>query len=279
MSDLRSLLDDLASDDRRRVAAACRTLGERGTRQAVRPLIRRLAPGEEPSIRRLAALALGAIGDPSALEALELTPASNAPHEPVVDLDTVFGRAASTLRDTLNTSGRRADLRRLVRALHHEDPSVVRRCQSGLADWGEYALKALRPLLTADDEQLRLRALLAAEQIRRAHPSLREAVVTLLLPRIDDPSPVVRRQVPLSLRYQHDPRLVARLIPRLRDPEPSVRLQAMLALETLDAFEAIPEIARLAANDPTELGPQVRIDHAAASVLRTLRRRAEERRG
>lgn len=150
---------------------------------------------------------------------------------------------------------------------------MVRRCQEGLADWGKHALKGLRRVLEDDDPTIRLRAVLAAERILRRDGDLMHDVVSLLLPRLDDDSTLVRRQVPLSLRYRRDPRLEPALIERLRDPEPAVRLQAMLALEAIDAFSAIPEIQRLATTDPAEIGPNDRLDAKAASVLATLRRK------
>lgn len=276
MSELAAALSQLESKVVYKRMKACRDLATLGRREAVAPLLRHLGEGEDPAVRQEAAQALAALGDPSALPALELTPAPNNPHEDYGEVSTAFGHAASRLRAGLSATERREDLRRLVEGLRHDDPHVVHRCQQGLADWGAEALPGLEPLLAHRDPEVRVIAVTTVENIRRKG-EMAQQVVSLLLPLVDDRVPAVRRSVALALRYQRDPRLAPRLIPRLRDPDPAVRLQAMLTLETIDAFEAMDEIARMAEEDHAVLGPYTRLDASAASVLQTLRRKRDAR--
>jgi len=254
---------------------ACRALGDLGSRQAVEPLIALLAEFEDNAVRILAAVALGRIGDPRALRALELTPARNNTHEMYGEVSSSFASAASELRSKLGSADGRADIRRLVRGLGHTDDNVSARCVQGLADWGDEALGRLEGVKRSKNRRARIRAVSALARITREQGGSTRTI-GLLLDQVGDVDSAIRRAAVLGLRYCRDPRVNARLIPLLRDPEPRVRLQALLTLETIDAFEAMDEMARMARDDHAVLGPQTRLDDSAASVLRTMRRKLGE---
>jgi hypothetical protein len=255
---------------------ACRALGERGDLRAVEPLLAKLVEGEDNAVRILAAAALGCIGDPRALAALELTPATDNTHEMYGDISSSFAKAASRLREGLGSADRRADIRRLVRGLAHPDGDVSARCAQGIVDWGEDALDKLATVKRSESRQARLHAFSAIGRIAGRSENPRGAV-KLLLEGITDPDPALRRAAALGLRYRKEQRVARRLAPLLRDPDPAVRLQALLTLETIDAFETMDEIARMAIEDHAVLGPQTRLDDSAASVLRTMQRKLAAR--
>jgi len=273
--DLATAISRLDHPDVRTRMNACRALGELGSRQAVEPLMAMLLEFEDNAVRILAAVALGRIGDPKALRALELTPATNNTHDMYGEVSSSFASAASKLRSKLGSADGRADIRRLVRGLGHSDDDVSARCVQGIADWGDEALGRLEGVKRSKNRRARIRAVSALARIAREQGGSTRTI-GLLLDQVDDEDSAIRRAAVLGLRYCRDRRVNARLTPLLRDPEPRVRLQALLTLETIDAFEAMDEMARMAQEDHAVLGPQTRLDDSAASVLRTMRRKLGE---
>lgn len=275
--DLRTAIARLDAPDVLSRMRACERLGELGQAEAVASLLARLEEAEDNAVRILAAVALGKIGDPRALSALELTPATNNTHEMYGEVSSTFAKAASRLRPRLGSADRRADIRRLIRGMRQGDDNVSARCAQGIVDWGGDALDALAGFERWRNPRARVRAVEAMGRIARKEGG-RGRAVGLLLAQVGAADPGVQVHALLGLRHQRDGRVAARLLPLLRHPEPRVRLQAMLTLESVDAFEAMAELERMAAEDHAVLGPQTRLDDSAASVLRTMRRKLAARR-
>lgn len=274
--DFDTALGQLKAPEVRLQMLACTALGEHGLSTAAGPLSDLLGEQEDNAVRIHAAQALGKIGAPSALAALELTPATNNSHDMYGEVSSTFASAATRIRQHLSSSERRDDIRRLARGLEHSDDNVAARCAQGIVDWGSDALKALKAARDSESPAARARAANAMGRIG-GQPGCAHQTVGLLLGQLKDPALPVRLAAIMALRYRRDDRVPPRLLPLLRDPEPRVRLQAMLTLETIDTFEAMDEFARMAAEDHAVLGPLTRLDESAASVLRTMRQKQAQR--
>jgi HEAT repeat protein len=254
---------------------ACWTLGELGLSQAVQPLVACLGDHEALTVRLAAANALARTGDPSALSALELTPVHGNSYDAHGDVSAAFAAAATQLRPRLSASQRQADIHRLVKGLGRRDANVAQRCVRGLTDWGVQALDLLTATSRHPNPRVRGRACQAIGGIGRRSEN-NDRAVGLLLQRLGDTHAAVRVHAAKGFRHLDDERVAPRLIPFLRDPEPRVRLQAMRTLGSINAFEAMPELERMACEDRVVVGLETRLDSVAASVLEMLRRKLED---
>ena len=174
-------------------------------------LVRLLERGE-PSVRHLAAAALGDLGDPAALDAL--LSALSGPDE-----EGVRWRAA----EGLGRLGPPA-VDGLAALAVGEDPDVRWKAIVALGDIGDpHAAPVLLGRLADPDRFVRARAVSALARL--GSPCL-----PLMLEALSDPDPRVRQGAAEALGQVGDPAAVDGLLGALLDPAESVRRAAAVAL-------------------------------------------------
>lgn len=180
-------------------------------RRDISGLVRLLERGD-PSVRHLAAAALGDLGDPAALAALLAALAGP-------DEEGVRWRAA----EGLSRLGEPA-VAGLAALVGHADPDVRWKAIVALGDIGDpRAAPALRARLADPDRFVRGRAVSALARL--GVPCL-----SLVLDTLADPDPRVRQGAAEVLGLIGDPVAVDGLLRALRDPAESVRRAAAVAL-------------------------------------------------
>jgi HEAT repeat protein len=213
-----------------------------------------------------AAITIGDMGNPVALAKLELTPRANNHHSAFGSVSQVFAEQAVRLR--VNLSGRelRQDIKRLVKALKHGDPSVRERARHGLSNIGKAAVPALIRALRSKNERRRAEAARAAGSMTHKEERLIEPLVI----RLGDAQPEVRSAAAQALRKHGDPGCVEPLIELLSDADVRVRLEAVLALGYLGDARALPALEKLTGEPPPSGADELLLEiHSAAGEVAT----------
>ncbi len=286
----RALIEALEFEDPAIRARAARSLGLRGQREAVAPLIALLAkPEAAPSVRSAAYTALGRLGDRRARPVLESCLDEESREE-------LRGDCAAAL----GSLGDPAALPRLLAALDGDPAFLVRsRTVEALGHFPQYAaVAALIGLLAPEaNRSLRRRAIAALAVSRPAaatQPLLRllaesrsaeerfavvdtlarlapkEAVAPLQALLAATQDPLRRTRVVIALGAIRDGSAAPSLVESLGDPVPAVRFFAIKGLQDIGDTAAAPAIldlyrdisAGLAARPPGEL-----LADAAATVV------------
>jgi len=218
-----------------------------------------------------AAITIGDLGNLVALPRLELTPRANHHHSAFGSVSQVFAEQAVRLRAGLSARGLQQDIKRLVKALKNNDPSVRERARHGLGSIGEPAVPALIRALKSKNERRLLEAARAAGALAQRD----ERLVQPLLLKLGDLRVGVRREAAHALRRHGDPSCVEPLIACLADEMAEVRLEAVLALGYHGDARALAILDRLASEalPPGAVAELVEIHHGAREVATAIRKR------
>jgi HEAT repeat protein len=258
------------SKRRRKPRAMGRAIGKLRDRRTLRKLCALLDdPSDIVSIE--AAITIGELGNKTALAKLELTPRANNHHSAFGSVSQVFAEQAVRLRSRLSARELQQDIKRLIKALKNNDPSVRERARHGLGTIGGPAVPALVRALRSKNERRRLEAAKAAGAIKQKDERLTEPLAR----RLEDAAVGVRREAAHALRKHGDQECVEALLESLDDATAEVRLEAVLTLGYLGDARALEPLDRLAAHDP---GPgasevQLEIRRGAAEVSTAIRKR------
>jgi HEAT repeat protein len=228
------LLRALASDAPETRRRAAESLGFRGQRAAVEPLLARLTRSEpEPHVRGALYVALGRLGDGRAVPALTRCLDAESREELRGDCVTALGMIAET-----------RTLPRLLQALAAESSFLVR---SGVVDaLGRFAdppaLTALSSLVTSEtNTQLRLRAFRALGRTRAAAAT--EPLLAALAAARDDTDRAVVVAALGDLKPREATRPLTTLLASTRSPELRARItQALGAIRDGDAYATLGKL-------------------------------------
>jgi len=219
-----ALIQALGDSDRNVRRAAAAALGAIGDPHAVPALIKALGD-RDLYVRRAAAGALGAIGDPQAVPAL-----IQALGDSYSDVRRVAAGALGELGDPKAVPA-------LIKALGDWDPYVRRAAAEALGKLGDpKAVPALIKALGDSSEDVRRAA--AAALVKIGTPA-----VPALIKALGDSDRDVRRAVAEALGAISDPQAVPALIQALGDSYSDVRRAAAAALGKLGDPQAVPALS------------------------------------
>ena len=185
------------------------------------------------TVRRAAAKTLKLVGDPSALPGLLKALINDM--DPVVQASAagamaIFGEKAVEL---------------LIEVLINEESTAM---QSGLARWGlafvgAEAPEAIRQAAKSKHVEIRAAAIAAlGDQIQSLND---KEAKTLLFKALGDPSADVRAEATTLLGKLDEPHLATDLlVPRLNDAKPQVRKNAALSLMKSKSIQSLPELKK-----------------------------------
>lgn len=212
---------------------AAESLGHRGQKEAVGPLLDRLRlPEPNPHVRSAVYLALGRLGDARAVAALTRCLDTESREELRGDCALALGllRAAGAVP-------------RLLEALRDDPSSLVRsRAVDALGSFGEpAAVAALTSLVTADSQpQLRLRAVQALGRTGAAAAA--KPVLTVLGRARDDAERGAAVEALTVLKPRDAARPLAALLEATGDPE--LRARIVVALGAIRDGDTLPSLVR-----------------------------------
>lgn len=257
-------------------------LGKMHSAAAVPALIDALR-GPDADLRQGAAVALGAIGDPRAGDAL-LAALKDSNFYVRLEADRALKKLRSRSRTELTTK------------LRDPSPRVREEAVEQLGAFGASVVPTLIPLLADDDEKVRrtagstlarFRDAESVESVARAlddkSPLVREGAAGvlgdvgdegragLLIAKVSDPDPAVRAEVVRALGRLRAPGAEASLIEAARDPSGSVRQAAADALRSYHSDDAVAALRRLT-KDPIGAVRQTALDALGVSVTRDPKR-------
>jgi hypothetical protein len=226
----RLLISILKSNDEELRVAAARLIGLLKVREGLRTLFDRLVT-EDIFLAQAAAMALGDLGDPSAVSFL---------------VDQSKRHASASVRSTaLNALGKLGDKKSLagvVECTRDSDPSVREAAAHVLGKLGNLAehQPVLKELQKDATSTVRLSAVLALAELHA--PEALESMVDLLA----DPSEEVRRSAESALVSYPD-RLMARskLLDAIEQKDPSALLSFSQAFKSLCDCSCIPDLERV----------------------------------
>jgi HEAT repeat protein len=233
--------------------AAVRALGRAGNVRC-EPLAS-LLDDEDPAVRRAAAEGLSRCATPEIRAQLSVALSS--------ERDAAARRA---LIDALGTSGGAEAVRELER--HLDDPDAATRFAAVRALGHTRAPEALPPLvrvLAEQEHDFQAAALHALGEL--GDPRAAEPLARHLL----DPDRDLRRAAAFAMRDLASPRAVEYLVAALGDPVWSVRHAAVRTLGAVGAVSALPDLERLATDDP-----DVMVRNAAREAVAALARPDDE---
>ncbi len=225
------LTEQLAADDLDTRQAAIIALGRIGDERAVPALVRQLH--ETPTLITVAAGALAKIGDRNAFGAL------------LTQMGHPDAGVRQAIVSALNSLGHPHMDIEMVRCLQDSNP-LVREAAVKISGYFGYPLCADLLLAACDDPDLNVRRA-ALEHI----PYLEDdRILPLLLRTLRDPSGQVRAASARALAQVEGSAAWQPLLTALRDRDPWVRYYAARSLGRHALPEALPELARLAQDDP-----------------------------
>ena len=259
------LVHALDAEDGATRARAARSLGLRGQREGLEPLLARLGrPEQDRRVRQAIFEALGRLGDPSGRPALATCLADEDREEQrAVCVHALGGigdpQSLALVRKALVGDPSFLVQARAVEALgHFTVPEAVAALAKVLADDGQRGLhqRALRalgrtglpeaaPVVLAalDKTDLDPVRLEAVQALARLAPPQAKAPLRGLLDRAEDPQ--IRLYATIALGAIRDGGLYDTLVGLLTDPEPAVRYAAITGLVELGRAEAAAPIAAL----------------------------------